>query len=288
MPTPLIGSVMLIAGAEAAVFYHKAALQAWKLDEDEQLLACHPQARLFQDSPAEKRILHNVRDMAQVKRELTSWVRWQRTLHFLIAGMDAQLRDSTRTQALALAEEYLADTTAAQMATARLFGCPLPPNADLAGALRLASAQASTFVRCNRIYQALAQKHPAIASIKPVLEGLAAHYATPEHDAEQIYAALIDNGVAAAAASAVAQHDYQAIEELLWQFSNNRFLLEHCPQLKKMLSSLVQQLLATFLPPRPPANVAPALMVMQERARYEVEPIRLDPLLATLHTEPKK
>ncbi len=288
MPAPLIGSVILIAGAEAAVFYHKNALQAWTLDDDEQLLACHPQARLFQDSPAEKHILHNVRDMAQIKRELTNWVRWQRTLHFLIAGMDAQLRDNTRTQALALAEEYLADAAAAQMATARLFGCPLPQNADLAGAQRLANAPGTAFVRCMRVYQELEQTHVAIASVKPVLEGLAAHYATPEHDAEQSYVALVDNGVAAAAARAVAQHDHQAVEELLWQFGNNRALLEHCPQLKKMLGSLCQQLLATLLPPRSRNNLTAGLMVMQERSPYEVEPIRLDPFVAALHTELEK
>jgi tetratricopeptide (TPR) repeat protein len=288
MPAPLIGSVLLIAGAEAAVFYHTNALQAWTLDEDEQLLACHQQARLFQDSPAEKRILHNVRDMAQVKRELLIWVKWQRTLHFLISGMDAQLRDSTRTMALALAEEYLADAAAAQMATARLFGCPLPQNADLAGAQRLANAPGTAFVRCMRVYLELEQTHTAIASVKSVLEGLAAHYATPEHDAEQIYIALVDNGVAAAAARAVAQHDHKAVEELLWQFGNNRALLENCPQLKKMLGNVCQQLLATLLPPRSRSNPTAGLMVMQERAAYEVEPIRLDPFVAALHTELEK
>ena len=49
-----------------------------------------------------------------------------------------------------------------------------------------------------------------------------------------------------------------------------------------------RKLLATLQPPRSWNNSTAGLMVMQERATYEVEPNRLDPLVAALHTELEK
>jgi hypothetical protein len=275
MATAMIGSVLLIAGAEAAVYRHDNMLYAWTLDKQGELLACHERAQLFQDCPAEKRMLHDVRDLAQVREVLQGWVHCQRALLYLISGMDNHLRQSTRTLGLELAEEALSIAANAEFARHRLLGCPLADDADLAGALHLAQA----FPRCYRLYQDLTEAHHAIGPVREVLAQLANGHATPAHNAQQILVALVEHGVAAAAALALAEGEHKAIEELLWQFSGNKHLLANCPQLLKLLEQLCNQLLALLPTQTNKSPLQTALFIMQEKAPYVVTPSASVPLI---------
>ncbi len=270
LPTAMIRSVLLIAGAEAAVYRHDNTLHAWTLDKQGELLACHERAELFQDCPAEKRMLRDVRDLAQVRQALQEWGSCQRTLLYLISGMDNHLRERTRELGLELAEEALCLVANAKFARHRLLGCPLAADTDLAGALHLAQA----FPRCYRLYHDLAEAQHTIGPVREALVQLANNHATQTHKAQQILVALVEHGVAAAATLAVAQNERQAIEEQLWQFAENQQLLADCPQLPKLLGQLCQQLCQQFLPPLPTYASQPrpeaTLLVMQERVPYAV------------------
>jgi hypothetical protein len=280
MSTSLIGSVLLIAGAEAAVYHHSNILYAWQLSYDGELMDCRRDAQLFLDCPSERRLLHNVRDLPQIKRELQAWSNKRSALRYLLGGMDDSLRDSTRIIGLELAQEQLNDETAAQYARGRLLGCPLPECADLIGALKLAQR----FPLCLKLYQELEFAKLAILTVKPVLQALAENYATPACAADEIYVALVDHGVAATAALALARGERRALQDLLRQFAKNRELLASCPQMGKLLTQLGLQLVAT-VPLRAQVVSQQLEKVMQVQAPYEVEKVATDPLLKLVEAQ---
>jgi hypothetical protein len=90
----MIGTTLFIAGAEAAVSQQPGGLCAWQLDDAGELIECHRQAQMFLDCPSEKRVIPHFQNLTQLKQELQIWSAKQRTLHYLLAGMDKTLAAS--------------------------------------------------------------------------------------------------------------------------------------------------------------------------------------------------
>lgn len=211
----MIGTTLFIAGAEAAVSQQPDGLRAWQLDDEGELIECHRQAQLFLDCPSEKRVMHNLPDLKQLKLELQLWSAKQRTLHYLLAGMDKELREETRSRRLLAAEEQLADSGCAAFARARLLGCALPAVADLAGALTLVRE----LPRCSKLYQELDEARVHIPLVTQVVrKSIAANVAAP-FDGDEVYLSMLDHGVVASAVTVLAQNNDSGvyIEAQLWQ-----------------------------------------------------------------------
>ena len=199
----MIGTTLFIAGVEAAVSQQPDGLRAWQLDDEGELIECHRQAQLFLDCPSEKRVVHNLPDLKHLKLELQLWSARQRTLHYLLAGMDKDLRDETRSRRLLAVEEQLADSGCAAFARARLLGCALPAVADLAGALTLARE----LPRCGKLYQELDAARVHIPLVTQVVrKAIAANVAAP-FDGDEVYLRMLDHGVVASAVTVLAKND---------------------------------------------------------------------------------
>jgi tetratricopeptide (TPR) repeat protein len=234
----MIGTTLFIAGAEAAVSQQPDGLRAWQLDDTGELVECHRHAQMFLDCPSEKRVVHNLPDLKQLKLELQLWSAKQRTLYYLLAGMDRELRETTRSRRLLAAEEQLGDSACAAFVRARLLGCALPAVADLAGALILAQA----LPRCRKLYQELDTGKLYISTVKHALQGVIADNADQHFAVDEVYLSMLDHGVVAAAVGALAHNDRNGLEDLLWQFAPNKALIAACPQLSKTLLQLVKRL----------------------------------------------
>ena len=234
----MIGTTLFIAGAEAAVSQQPDGLRAWQLDDAGELVECHRHAQMFLDCPSEKRVVHNLPDLKQLKLELQLWSAKQRTLYYLLAGMDRELRETTRSRRLLAAEEQLGDSACAAFVRARLFGCALPAVADLAGALILAQA----LPRCRKLYQELDAGKLYIATVKHALQEVIADNADQHFAVDEVYLSMLDHGVVSAAVGALAHNDRSVLEGLLWQFAPNKALMAACPQLSKTLWQLVKSL----------------------------------------------
>ena len=152
MQTGLISQALVIGSVEAAVYWADEGLRALRQDASGGFVDCSRQASLLLDCPAEKRLLVDV-SRERLEALISFWSRRQRLLNWLITGMDGTLKDETRRLSLELAENAWTEEIAA-FARARLLGCPLPSDADPAGAIRLASLfwHVPRFNGCRRVY----------------------------------------------------------------------------------------------------------------------------------------
>jgi hypothetical protein len=238
----MIGTTLFIAGAEAAVSQQQGGLCAWQLDDAGELIECHRQAQMFLDCPSEKHVVHQLADLTQLKQELQLWSAKQRTLHYLLAGMDTELRQTTRSRRLVAAEALLNDSACAAFAHARLLGCPLPKVADLAGALILSQDRAHELPRCHDLYRELDAGKLYILTVKQALEEAIADHAEQDFAPDEIYLTMQDHGVVARAVVALSQNNNMLLENMLWEFAPITALKAACPQLNKILMELLKQL----------------------------------------------
>ena len=150
MQTGLISQALVIGSVEAAVYWTDEGLCALRQESSGGYVDCSRQASLLLDCPAEKRLVVDV-SREQLEASITLWSRCQRLLIWLITGMDGTLSDDTRRLSLKLAENAWTEEIAS-FARARLLGCPLPSDADTAGAIRPLSWHVPRFNGCRRVY----------------------------------------------------------------------------------------------------------------------------------------
>lgn len=238
MHTTIIGPTLFIAGAQAAVCRQPDGLRAWQLDDDGELVERHLQAQLFLDCPSEKRVVHDLVDLQQLKTELQLWSAKQHTLYCLLAGMDRDLRDTTRRRRLVAAEALLADPACAAFARARLLGCVMPESADLIGAM----AQAWNLPLCINLYQELSAGHIWIPMIKGILSKVIAEDSAQHFVHDEIALRLLDFGIIADGVSALAQNGPITLYRLQFNCLGTNHTLPDMPNIKRILSRFHLQL----------------------------------------------
>ena len=233
MQTGLISQALVIGSVEAAVYWTDEGLCALRQESSGGYVDCSRQASLLLDCPAEKRLVVDV-SREQLEASITLWSRCQRLLIWLITGMDGTLSDETRRLSLGLAETAWTEEIAT-FARARLLGCPLPSDADPAGAIRLANG----LPHCLGMFQDLMAAVEYIEPVSRKLKELVYFDYAGDVPPDETYRALLDQGIVAAAVTLLAQGDGPGLDKLVKQFSGNHELLVVCPRLVDLLTFFV-------------------------------------------------
>ena len=247
MQTGLISQALVIGSVEAAVYWTDEGLRALRREPSGGFVDCSRQASLLLDCPAEKRLVVDV-SREQLEDSITLWSRCQRLLNWLITGMDGTISDESRRLSLELAEtawiEEMLDSVRARLlgpsdivafARARLLGCPLPSDADTAGAIRLANG----LPHCLGMFHDLMAAAEYIEPVSRKLKELVYFDYAGDVPPDETYRALLDQGIVAAAVTLLAQGYDPGLDKLVMQFSNNHELLAVCPRLPELLSAFV-------------------------------------------------
>jgi hypothetical protein len=166
----MITEAVVIGAVEAAVFWDDDELGAVRLRSGNgELLDCTRDVGMLLSIGMERRRLPRPpKGMAELGAELRAWSERHRALTMVVSGMDAQLTEQTRTSCILAAESCLERGANAAFVRARVLGCPLPGEADLETALRLAfEAEAR---RVAALYGELTKARDDRRTVRRVLE----------------------------------------------------------------------------------------------------------------------
>jgi tetratricopeptide (TPR) repeat protein len=235
----MITEAIVIGAVEAAVFWEDDNLLAVRLDPAaDGLIDCSRDVEWLLSIGAEKRrLLQPPRNLGELGVELRGWSQRHRALTLIISGMDTGLTGKTRTSCILGAEESLHHAPSAAFARARLFGCPLPEEADLDGALRLAVEANAT--RARALYGDLSEAKPYLGTTRQLLESELRYEFRDHFDPERALRALIDSGIMADAIVATARRDAAALNGLIFRHAEYPELTEVLPRAVHFLTRFV-------------------------------------------------
>ena len=273
MQTGLISQALVIGSVNAAVYWTDEGLRALRLEPTGGYVDCSRQASLLLDCPAEKRWVVNI-NRTQLEASVALWSQRQRLLNWLIAGLDGDLSEETRRWGLELAEEsWNAEISA--FARARLLGCPLPEEAGIQGALKLADG----LPHCHNLYSDLAKVAQYIQPVSRQLKEWVYYDYIGDTPADETYRTLLDHGIIAETVTLLAQRNAAGLDKLVIQFSDIQALREVCPRLPDLLTAWVVWLRKEY-----EANLASVVSVPQKTAPLRWKPYGLiNPYMKCLH-----
>ena len=255
MQTGLISQALVIGSVNAAVYWTDEGLRALRLEPTGGYVDCSRQASLLLDCPAEKRWVVNI-NRTQLEASVALWSQRQRLLNWLIAGLDGDLSEETRRWGLELAEEsWNAEISA--FARARLLGCPLPEEAGIQGALKLADG----LPHCHNLYSDLAKVAQYIQPVSRQLKEWVYYDYIGDTPADETYRTLLDHGIIAETVTLLAQRNAAGLDKLVIQFSDIQALREVCPRLPDLLTAWVVWLRKVYK-----ANLSSMVSVPQKPA----------------------
>ncbi|QJE72248.1 tetratricopeptide repeat protein [Aerophototrophica crusticola] len=161
---------------------------------------------------------HEVHQIPSRHRNL-DWVRanlrrlgdGETLLRLLLQGLDHDLSERSRKWSIDLAEPMLTSGAAADFASRRLLGCPVPEDADLDGGSRLARS-----ANCSRVvalYADMVRLRPALADLHDAWKATCANQ-TPDFPGQALRRQLIDAGIFERCARSLMARDRLAISTL--------------------------------------------------------------------------
>nr|VFJ93963.1 MAG: hypothetical protein BECKH772A_GA0070896_100649 [Candidatus Kentron sp. H]VFJ94723.1 MAG: hypothetical protein BECKH772B_GA0070898_100669 [Candidatus Kentron sp. H]VFK01337.1 MAG: hypothetical protein BECKH772C_GA0070978_100638 [Candidatus Kentron sp. H] len=221
----MITEVTILGAVEAAIYREDDRWRAIRLaPSGKGTIDCTHSLALLMSSRAEQRALPEpLRDIDELETHLRGWSRRYRALDLLIAGMDSQLTDGTRRTCIRAAEELLLwNPDTSHFVRARLLGCPPSEEADISGGLRLCQEISAYLVGSRMIerpegdkvtaenatieglYGALQKVESKIPVVRRILDEVLFFDFGGESNPEAARRAIIDAGVVADVASALA------------------------------------------------------------------------------------
>ena len=263
MQTGLISQALVIGSVEAAVYWTDEGLCALRQESSGGFVDCSRQASLLLDCPAEKRLLVDI-SREQLEQSITLWSLRQRLLNWLITGMDGTLTDETRRLSLELAQTAWTEEIAT-FARARLLGCPLPSDADTAGAIRLANG----LPHCLSMFQDLMAAVEYIEPVSLKLKELVYFDYAGDAPPDETYRTLLDRGLVADAVMHLARGDLFGLVTLLrLRYLLDDKLLSPYPRLPDLILAfgkwIARQYAQNFTDKRPWSSFSPLVSANME------------------------
>jgi hypothetical protein len=138
-----------------AVFQEDERRYVLRADGDAGAIECRPQdwAEVVANAGPDGILTTNGLDVSRILAVLRVETDRHDTLSMLIAGFDPSFSDDTRSLSIEAAEELLESSDNEAFSRSRLLACPLPADADVTGALRLARLIGGE--RCAALYEGL-------------------------------------------------------------------------------------------------------------------------------------
>ncbi|MFI5353243.1 MAG: tetratricopeptide repeat protein, partial [Candidatus Binatales bacterium] len=209
-----------------------------EFDGGDKPIAFHPNdlQLSFDCCPEYLRISNEGLTIEHVRQVLVESTVSHDALSMTIAGLDSDLSPETRRLSIEAAEELLQDGKAYAFTRARLLGCPMPEPADVKGAIRISGeAQAG---KSERLYAALSKVGETITSVRSEWKKLASQILRDRDTEETLETLLLDLGVFADFAEALARRDRREMGNLVVGVGTDARLIEKFPRIAQVLNSL--------------------------------------------------
>jgi tetratricopeptide (TPR) repeat protein len=237
---------------------------------------------LLSDSGCEIDYFATLRDVPSLRSILLSAYNNHRALSFTLSGMDPDLGDRTRRLCVGAANDLCQSDVIHRFVQRRLTARPLPPAADLEGAIRIAGGEPLI----SQLYAHLRQAQSTIHQVNAAFTHAAEEFFIDEVIRGEAEKLLVDRGVIESVMNAVSTGRPAEFNRVILAFSLERDLIARIPRLPQFLTRLRGAFglakrgdYAESAAPEPESNVAAATDGIVER-----DPIV--ELLAQLTAEP--
>jgi hypothetical protein len=252
MGRAVISDAIVLGAIDCAVYRDSGALHAIRIvPNDHRVMDCSRQVALILDSGAEQRRLPFAEmTYDALVAQLRLWSAKYRVLSMLVAGMDTDLPDDTRRECLAIAERLLRRPGCARFARSRLFGCPVPVDADVAGAQRLAFDAKMLVVAA--LYRDLESAAPFISVVRRMLDETL--YLDDDGAAEPDAArrAIVDAGIVAESVRAIRDQEPWRLHQIALDHASD-LETEGVPQAADVLTRFISRIEISSASRRAPA-----------------------------------